>query len=84
MEALRRPARMICDKVLDVLEQTTPELVADIAKNGIVLTGGGSLLNGLEDIIEQRTGIQTMTAENPACCVAVGTGLYAEVMAAFS
>ena len=52
--------------------------------NMIVDVGGGSLLNGLEDIIEQRTGIQTMTAENPACCVAVGTGLYAEVMAAFA
>ena len=56
----------------------------ETTKSGIVLTGGGSLLNGLEDIIEQRTGIQTMTAENPACCVAVGTGLYAEVMAAFA
>ena len=74
----------IVETVHGILEKTPPELASDIAERGIVLTGGGSLLNGLEDIIEQRTGIQTMTAENPACCVAVGTGLYAEVMAAFS
>ena len=45
-----------------------------------MLTGGGSLLRGLEDLISAKTGINTMTAENPACVVAEGTGRYAEVM----
>ena len=83
-EALQDAVNTIVETVHGILEKTPPELASDIAERGIVLTGGGSLLNGLEDIIEQRTGIQTMTAENPDCCVAVGTGLYAEVMAAFS
>ena len=83
-EALQDAVNTIVETVHGILEKTPPELASDIAERGIVLTGGGSLLHGLEDIIEQRTGIQTMTAENPVCCVAVGTGLYAEVMAAFS
>ena len=83
-EALQDSVNTIVETVHGILEKTPPELASDIAERGIVLTGGGSLLNGLEDIIGQRTGIQTMTAENPACCVAVGTGLYAEVMAAFA
>lgn len=53
---------------------------ADIVDRGIVLTGGGALLDGFEEVISQRTGINTMTAENPACVVAEGTGRYAEVM----
>ena len=83
-EALQDSVNAIVDAVHGILEKTPPELASDIAERGIVLTGGGSLLSGLEDIIAQKTGIQTMTAENPACCVAVGTGLYAEVMAAFA
>lgn len=83
-EALQDAVNTIVEAVHGILEKTPPELASDIAERGIVLTGGGSLLNGLENIIEQRTGIQTMTAENPACCVAVGTGLYMEVMAAFA
>ncbi len=82
-EALQDDVNVIVENVHGILEKTPPELASDIAARGIVLTGGGSLLQGLEDIISQRTGIQTMTAENPACCVAVGTGLYAEVMSAF-
>lgn len=56
-------------------------MAADIVERGIVLTGGGALLDGLEEILTERTGINAMTAENPACVVAEGTGLYAEVMA---
>ena len=74
LEALRRPARMICDKVLDVLEQTTPELVADIVKNGIVLTGGGSLIYGMDKLLESRTEIRCMLADDTASCVAYGCG----------
>ncbi len=74
LEALKRPARMICDKVLDVLEQTTPELVADIAKNGIVLTGGGSLIYGMDKLLQLRTEIRCMLADDADSCVAYGCG----------
>ena len=65
---------MICDKVLDVLEQTTPELVADIARNGIVLTGGGSLIYGMDKLLQQRTEIRCMLADDADSCVAYGCG----------
>jgi len=64
-----------------VLEKTPPELAADIADRGIVLTGGGSLLFGLEELLEARTGITTMTAEEPMTAVAIGTGKYVEFLA---
>ena len=79
-EALHDTTLQIVDAVHSVLEKTPPELAADIVDRGIVLTGGGSLLDGFEEVISQRTGINTMTAENPACVVAEGTGRYAEVM----
>ncbi len=74
MEALKRPARQIADKVLDVLEMTTPELVADISKNGIVLTGGASQLYGMDRLIEERTEIHCMLADDADSCVAYGCG----------
>lgn len=74
MEALKRPARMIADKVLDVLEMTTPELVADISRNGIVLTGGASQLYGMDRLIEERTEIHCMLADDADSCVAFGCG----------
>lgn len=80
-EALQDSVNMIVESVHSILEQTPPELASDIAERGIVLTGGGSLLHGMEEIISQRTGISTMTAENPSCVVAAGTGMYADVMA---
>ena len=58
-----------------------PELAADIADRGIVLTGGGSLLYGLEELIESKTGITTMTAEDPMTAVAIGTGKFVDFMA---
>lgn len=74
MEILKRPARQIADKVLDVLEQTTPELVADIAKNGIVLTGGGSQLYGMDKVLQERTGMTCVLADDADSCVAYGCG----------
>lgn len=74
MEALKRPARQIADKVLEVLEQTTPELVSDISKNGIVLTGGASQLYGMDQLIEERTEIRCMLADDCDSCVAYGCG----------
>ena len=75
------PAYQIVDAVHNVLERTTPELAADISDRGIVLTGGGSLIQGLEELIEEKTGINTMTAEDPLTAVAIGTGKYIEYLA---
>lgn len=79
-EALREATAQIIEAIHNVLELTPPELAADIADRGIVLTGGGSLLYGLEDLIEEKTGINTMTAENTMRCVAIGTGKYVEML----
>ena len=80
-EALREPAYQIVDAVHNVLERTPPELAADISDRGIVLTGGGSLIQGLEELIEEKTGTNTMTAEDPLTAVAIGTGKYIEYLA---
>ena len=79
-EALKETTLQIVDAVHGVLEKTPPELAADIADRGIVLTGGGSLLRGLEELIEDKTGINTMTAEDPMTAVAIGTGKYVEFL----
>ena len=79
-EALHDPTSRIADTVHSVLEKTPPELAADITTRGIVFTGGGALLDGLTELIEDRTGINVMIAENPADCVAVGAGNYVELM----
>ncbi len=80
-EALREATLQIVEAVHSVLEKTPPELAADVADRGIVLTGGGALLRGLEELIEEKTGINTMTAEHPMTCVAIGTGKYVEFLA---
>ena len=67
-------------EALRVLERTPPELAADISDRGIVLTGGGSMLQGLEQLIEEKTGITTMTADDPMTAVAIGTGQYIEYL----
>ena len=82
-EALRETTYKIVDCIHSVLERTPPELAADIADRGIVLTGGGSLLNGLEDLICSKTGITTMTAEEPMTAVAIGTGKYVEFLSGY-
>ena len=79
-EALKDTTSHIVEAVHSVLEKTPPELAADIADRGIVLTGGGSLLYGLEELIESKTGITTMTAEDPMTAVAIGTGRYVEFL----
>ena len=82
-EALRETTAQIVETIHSVLEKTPPELAADIADRGIVLTGGGSLLRGLEDLISAKTGINTMTAEDPMTAVAIGTGKYVEFLAGY-
>ena len=80
-EALKEATAQIVEAIHSVLEKTPPELAADIADRGIVLTGGGSLLQGLEELIEEKTGINTMTAEDPMTAVAIGTGKFIEFLA---
>ena len=82
-EALREPTAQIVEAIHSVLEKTPPELAADIADRGIVLTGGGALLRGLEDLIASKTGINTVTAEDPMTAVAIGTGRYVEFLAGY-
>ncbi len=84
LEALQEPASQIIDAVHSVLERTPPELAADIYERGIVMTGGGSLLSGLDALIEEKTGINTVIAEEPLTAVAIGTGKYVESAAALS
>lgn len=68
------PMTQLIDGICDIIEHTPPELVGDILHNGIILVGGGSLLGGLDKLIEKVTGIKTSVAENPEACVAIGTG----------
>lgn len=82
-EALKETTSQIVEAIHSVLEKTPPELAADIADRGIVLTGGGSLLRGLEELISDKTGINTMTAEDPMTAVAIGTGRYVEFLAGY-
>ncbi len=73
-EVLRRPARQITDEVMAVLEETSPELVGDIAQNGITMTGGGSQIWGMDRLLAERTGIACAVADDPDSCVAYGCG----------
>ena len=73
-KVLRRLAQQIADEVVSVLEETSPELVSDIAGNGITLTGGGSQLYGMADVIAERTRIQCSVADDPDSCVVYGCG----------
>ena len=79
-EALREDTGQIVEAIRSVLERTPPELSADIAERGIILTGGGALLTGLEELIEAKTGIHTVTAKDPMTAVAIGTGKYIDFM----
>ncbi len=79
-EALSECAEQIVEGVRRVLETTPPELSADIAMRGILLTGGGSLIYGMDELIQQATGIHTSTADDPMSVVAIGTGRFAEFL----
>ena len=80
IEALMEPAMMIVDGVHSVLEKTPPELIADISDKGIYMTGGGCLLDGLDKLIKEKTGIDVMIANDAISCVALGTGKALENM----
>lgn len=74
IEAMDEPLTQIVDAICRVIEMTPPELVGDIATEGIVLTGGGSKLRGMDKLIEKATGIKTHIPDNPANCVCIGAG----------
>lgn len=74
MEALEEPMSSIIEAVHAVLERTPPELAADISDRGIVLTGGGSLVYGLDKLLQEKTGINVIIADDAISCVALGTG----------
>src|SRR5579864_2728821 len=73
-EAMAEPVGSIIDAVKSVLEKTPPELAADIIDRGIILTGGGALLRGLDSLLSEVTGIPVIVAEDPMSCVVIGTG----------
>jgi len=74
IEAFEEVTERILETIHSVLESTPPELVADISTNGIVMTGGGSLIWGFDKLVESRTGIETYIADDAVSCVAYGTG----------
>ncbi len=74
LEAMMEPISAILDTICSVIERTPPDLVGDILKHGIVMTGGGSQLYGLDRLIEDVTGVKTRIAKDPMLCVALGTG----------
>lgn len=80
-EALKDATGQVVELVHSVLEKTPPELAADIVDRGIVLTGGGALLHGMDTLIEQKTGVTALTVQEAMGVAAVGTGKYAEIMA---
>ena len=74
LEALGNCANQIIEAVHSILEKTPPELAADISEKGIYMTGGGCLINGLDKLIQEATGINVMIADDAVSCVALGTG----------
>jgi rod shape-determining protein MreB len=73
-EVLAEPVQRIIDAVTDTLEETPPELAADVSRHGILLAGGGSLLDGMPERLAQDTGMETYLADDPLACVALGAG----------
>jgi rod shape-determining protein MreB len=80
LEVLRERSETIAHTGKEVLERTPPELVGDIYERGIVMTSGGSLLYGLDQLIEDKIGVNTVIADNPTEVVCIGTGLYIDMI----
>ncbi len=74
-EALTEPVSLIVETIKQALERTPPELAADILDSGIVLTGGGSLLGGIDELIKEETGLPVARADDPLTCVVLGSGM---------
>lgn len=80
LEALQEPLTQVVSSVKSALEQSPPELASDIAERGLVLTGGGALLSGLDRLLSEETGLPVLVAEDPLTCVARGGGTALEIM----
>jgi len=80
LESLQEPLQSIANSLRSALEQTPPELGSDIAERGIVLTGGGALLNNIEKLLAEETGLPVLLADNPLTCVARGGGKIIEIL----
>ena len=74
MDAFEEPVERIMETIHSVLERTPPELVADVSTNGIIMTGGGSLVYGFDRLVTEHTGIITHIADDAVSCVVYGTG----------
>ncbi|HNR99747.1 MAG TPA: rod shape-determining protein [Planctomycetota bacterium] len=83
-EALKEPVHTIVEAVRATLEATPPELAADLVERGMVLAGGGSLLRGLDKLLNEETGLPVYFAEDPISCVARGTGMFLERLEEFA
>lgn len=84
LEALYEPLQIILDRTKGVLEKAPPELISDISENGICLTGGGSLLYGMDRFLSENTNVPCYLAEDPVSCVAIGTGKVLDNVEKFS
>ena len=82
-EAVAKPIRQLVEAITNILASTPPDLTCDIRERGIVLTGGGAILDGLEDAIERGTGVKAVLADEPITAVARGTGAYLKAMTDF-
>ncbi len=80
LEALQEPLTGVVEAVRKALEKTPPELGADVAERGLVLTGGGALLRNLDQLLMEETGLPVIIAEDPLTCVARGGGQYLEMI----
>ena len=80
LEALTEPLNSIVSAVKSALEQTPPELAADIAEKGMVLTGGGALLRDIDRLLMEETGLPVVVADDPLTCVVRGSGKALELM----
>jgi rod shape-determining protein MreB len=77
-EALKEPLGLIVEAVVRTLEKAEPELAADLVEDGITLAGGGSLLRGLDTVLNQTIGLRVQVADDPLTCVARGTSIFLE------
>ena len=74
IDALKEPAAYILESIHNVLERTPPELIGDLGENGIIMSGGGSLIYGMDRLVENSIGIRTMLVDDPETCAAHGAG----------
>jgi rod shape-determining protein MreB len=83
-ESLSRPVRQICESIRQVLEESPPEIAADLCDTGVTIVGGGALLYGITEAIANHLGIPARVADDPLTAVARGTGVFLDKLDVFS